>query len=51
MLFWFLSGDNSARLNVYTFGWQDLLLVASKPAHLYENIQAEAFRNSLKNTL
>lgn len=49
MLFCFLSGDNSARLNMYTFRWQGLLLIAGKPAHLCENIQAEAFRNSLKN--
>lgn len=49
MLVCFFSGDNSARINIYTLRWQELFLIAGKPAHLCENIQAEDFRNSLKN--
>lgn len=46
MLF-FLSEDNSARLNVCRL--QELLLTLTKTVHLYDSMQAEAFNNSLKN--
>lgn len=48
MLFYFLSEGNSLRL--YVCRLQELLLILTKTAHLYENMKAEAFTNSLKNT-
>jgi len=48
MLFCFLFEDNSVSLNVCRL--QELLLILTKTAHLYENMQAETFTYSLKNT-